>query len=247
VRVVGAALAALMSLGVVQGGDVRLELNVPAYRLEVLRDDSVIRRFRVSVGMRSDPTPLGEFAVTEVTWNPWWHPPDREWARKDTVTPPGATNPMGVVKLLIGGLYFVHGTPFEATIGLAASHGCVRLRNADAIELARILLRVQPYGGLLESAGDLVQVPATTLVRPLITRVPILVRYALVEVSADSLTLHPDLYHLRRGTPTDDAFNALVRGGVDTARVNRAVLDSLARRSARRETSVPLSRLLRRS
>jgi len=245
VTVGGAALVALMSFGAAQGGDVRLELNVPAYRLEVLRGDSVVRRFRVSVGMRSDRTPLGEFAVTEVTWNPWWHPPNREWARKDTVTPPGATNPMGVVKLLIGGLYFVHGTPFEASIGLAASHGCVRLRNADAIELARILLRAQPYDALLDSAGDLVQVPAATLVRPLITRVPTSVGYALVEVSADSLTLYPDVYRLRRGEPIDEVLDALLRAGVDTAMVNRVVLDSLVRRSVRRATSAPLS-LLRR-
>jgi lipoprotein-anchoring transpeptidase ErfK/SrfK len=30
---------------------------------------------------------------------------------------------------------YVHGTPDEAAIGTAASHGCIRMRNADVIDL----------------------------------------------------------------------------------------------------------------
>src|SRR5688500_16217181 len=53
----------------------RLVLNVPATRLDVWRGDSLIRSFRVAVGSRAFPTPIGEFQVTELTWNPWWVPP----------------------------------------------------------------------------------------------------------------------------------------------------------------------------
>ena len=30
---------------------------------------------------------------------------------------------------------YIHGTPYEALIGTPASHGCIRMRNADVIEL----------------------------------------------------------------------------------------------------------------
>ena len=30
---------------------------------------------------------------------------------------------------------YIHGTPDEASIGTRASHGCIRMRNEDVIEL----------------------------------------------------------------------------------------------------------------
>jgi lipoprotein-anchoring transpeptidase ErfK/SrfK len=36
---------------------------------------------------------------------------------------------------------YIHGTPHEASLGTPASHGCIRMRNADVIELFE---RVQP-------------------------------------------------------------------------------------------------------
>jgi murein L,D-transpeptidase YcbB/YkuD len=41
--------------------------------------------------------------------------------------------------------YFIHGTEDEESIGRAASHGCIRMRNEDAIALARLVM---------EQAGD---------------------------------------------------------------------------------------------
>ncbi|MFI5312104.1 MAG: L,D-transpeptidase [Gemmatimonadales bacterium] len=241
----GALLALLWTAGR-QGDGIRLELNVPAFRLDVVRGDSVVRRFPVAVGMRGDPTPLGEFLVGEVTWNPWWYPPKSAWAAKDTVMPPGPSNPMGMVKLSIGGLYFLHGTPFTASIGHAQSHGCVRMRDGDAIELARIVLGVQPRRITRDTMDDLNRVPGATLVRTLAMPVPVAVRYALVEVFADSLHLYPDVYRRSRGGLAGVALEALARAGVDTFAVDRDALDSLLKRSARRMTTAPLPVLQRR-
>jgi murein L,D-transpeptidase YcbB/YkuD len=36
--------------------------------------------------------------------------------------------------------YYLHGTNAEASIGTAASHGCVRMLNGDVIEVARLLM-----------------------------------------------------------------------------------------------------------
>ena len=42
---------------------------------------------------------------------------------------------LGTHRLILGDGYLIHGTPEEHTIGSAASHGCVRLRNDDVEEL----------------------------------------------------------------------------------------------------------------
>ena len=114
---------------------IRLELNIPAFRLDVHQDGQPVRSFTVAVGMRQYATPTGDFAITTIVWNPTWYPPPSDWARNETVTPPGPSNPMGRVKLAIGNAYFLHGTPAVSSLGKAASHGCVRMSVPDVIEL----------------------------------------------------------------------------------------------------------------
>ena len=41
----------------------RIALNIPSYRLEVYRGESLLRAFRVAVGDSSFPTPIGQFVV----------------------------------------------------------------------------------------------------------------------------------------------------------------------------------------
>ena len=42
---------------------------------------------------------------------------------------------LGTRRLILGDGYLIHGTPEVASIGTAASHGCVRMRNQDVEEL----------------------------------------------------------------------------------------------------------------
>jgi murein L,D-transpeptidase YcbB/YkuD len=218
-----------------------VEVNVPAYTLDVLRGDTLVRQFRVAIGLRSDPTPIGNFAITEITWNPWWHPPHSEWAKKDTTMPPGPVNPMGVVKLLIGGLYYVHGTPIDASIGRAASHGCMRMHQADAVELASLLLSDQEQSVPSWSDADSTPLEARTVLMVLRHPVPILTRYATMVIHGDSVTLYPDVYRRSVTGGVDEAIHALAESQVDTAGVDRVRLVALLKRSARRRVTVPLS------
>jgi hypothetical protein len=59
----------------------RLVLNVPAARLDVLEAGTLTRSYRVAVGTADHRTPIGAFQVDRVVWNPWWVPPPFEWAR----------------------------------------------------------------------------------------------------------------------------------------------------------------------
>jgi murein L,D-transpeptidase YcbB/YkuD len=77
-----------------------------------------------------------------VIWNPRWVPPKAEWAQDERPREPGdPKNPMGRVKIFFHEPdYYVHGTNAEASIGTAASHGCVRMLNGDVIEVAKLLM-----------------------------------------------------------------------------------------------------------
>jgi lipoprotein-anchoring transpeptidase ErfK/SrfK len=110
--------------------------------LFVLSEGEVVRQFPVSVGQEGYSTPPGAYRISHMIWNPRWVPPPSDWARDHKPEPPGSPgNPMGRVKMFFRepDLY-IHGTSLPSSLGRARSHGCVRLRNTDAVELARMVM-----------------------------------------------------------------------------------------------------------
>ena len=102
----------------------------------------VVRSWPVSVGQEGYNTPAGQYTIGHMIWNPRWVPPSSDWARDHKPEPPGAvSNPMGRVKMFFRepDLY-IHGTALPSSLGRARSHGCVRMRNTDAVELARMVM-----------------------------------------------------------------------------------------------------------
>jgi lipoprotein-anchoring transpeptidase ErfK/SrfK len=118
----------------------------------VLRGGETVREYQVAVGQARHPTPTGSFRVNRLIWNPRWVPPDAEWAREKRAREPGdPRNPMGRVKIFFRAPdYYIHGTRETDSLGQAESHGCVRMRNADVIELARMVME---NGGERRDAG----------------------------------------------------------------------------------------------
>jgi murein L,D-transpeptidase YcbB/YkuD len=204
-------------------------VNIPAARVDVRRGEALAASFPVAVGTARFPTPTGAYAITEIVWNPWWIPPDSEWARDEKPMPPGPFNPMGRVKLLFAPFYFLHGTPDSSSIGRPASHGCVRMYNADAVALARVIMAYSEDHGDAAVPSILSRNTTTSILlrRP----VSLLVVYDRFEVTDSITTLYPDPY--RRGAPTlDEALNELslrFDAVPDTARV-RAFIHLLPRR-----------------
>lgn len=123
-------------------GPMDIVVNIPAGRLEVFQGGERIRSYPVSVGTPRHATPTGQAAIRRMVWNPSWTPPDAAWARDERPAAPGWSNPMGRVKIHLFRDYYVHGTPArnEHALGRPASHGCIRMRNADVIELARMVM-----------------------------------------------------------------------------------------------------------
>jgi murein L,D-transpeptidase YcbB/YkuD len=53
-------------------GDRRIDVNIPAYRLELVRDGRPVRAMRVVVGKRKSPTPIFSDAIVYIDVNPTW-------------------------------------------------------------------------------------------------------------------------------------------------------------------------------
>jgi len=110
----------------------------------------VIAEYPTTSGSQHDPLPLGNWKVTRVTPNPaFYYNPDLFWNAPESDAKaklqPGPNNPVGVVWIgLSKEHYGIHGTPEPSLVGHAESHGCVRLTNWDAAELAKIIATGTP-------------------------------------------------------------------------------------------------------
>jgi len=97
--------------------------------------------YPISIGKMDWHTPLGLTHVIAKQKDPWWHPPKsvREEHAKDgdilpAAVPPGPDNPLGTrtMRLAVGnGTYLIHGTNNPIAVGLAVTHGCIRMYPED--------------------------------------------------------------------------------------------------------------------
>ena len=180
-------------------------VNIPAGRLDVLQGGERIRSYPVSVGLPRHATPTGQAGIRRMVWNPSWTPPDSEWARDEKPAAPGWGNPMGRVKMHLFDDYYVHGTPArnERHLGRPASHGCIRMRNADVMELARLVLRADGAPVSEQTVDRLAANPGMTRELRLSGQVRVRIEYRLAELEQDSLALHPDVYARAAGRYAD--------------------------------------------
>jgi murein L,D-transpeptidase YcbB/YkuD len=220
-----------------------LRLNVPAYRLDVVEGETRTHAFRVAVGTPDHPTPLGDFWVRQIVWNPWWVPPPFEWAETERVTPPGPNNPTGRVKFMFGQYLFIHGTPAESTLGRAASHGCVRMANDDAIALARLLQVAGMPGVASREIDSLVANPHATRAYALERPIPLSIEYRLAELQGEQLELHPDVYG-KGGLTAEGIGSLLEEKGGDRRIFDPVLLDALLARAEDEHVSVRVEDLL---
>lgn len=239
------SLFSLIFAAVVGPPQLRFVVNIPAYRLEAFLDDSLVKTVAIAPGMPRYRTPRGTFAITRIEWNPWWIPPKSPWAAKEKITPPGPDNPMGKVKLNFDELYFVHGSPFVQSIGTAASHGCIRVKNEDAIDLARL---VHHFGSRDLSPEDVERFIVDTATRDVAIQnpIPVDVRYDLVEVRGQTVSVYRDVYGLATHSLRDETYAALSTHAIDTMLVDGVRVRAFLKNIPRAGRSVPADSLMQR-
>jgi L,D-transpeptidase ErfK/SrfK len=127
--------------------DMRLEVDVAARQLKVFQGGRQIGTHAVAVGSSEWPTQKGEWTVTQVVWNPDWTPPDESWAEEREPRESGdPKNPMGAAQLVYDPPRSIHGTNAPSSIGMAVSHGSIRLPNDVIVQVAKQVMEAAGAG-----------------------------------------------------------------------------------------------------
>jgi lipoprotein-anchoring transpeptidase ErfK/SrfK len=98
-------------------------------RLALVEDGAVTKVYTVAVGKDTTPSPTGTFTIVHRVEDPTYY-------HDGVVMPPGPGNPVGTRWMGLSQKgYGIHGTNAPRSIGKAASHGCIRMRQRDLEEL----------------------------------------------------------------------------------------------------------------
>jgi lipoprotein-anchoring transpeptidase ErfK/SrfK len=117
-------------------------IDTAARRLYLTLNNEEAFEYMISVG-REGFTWTGTEKISRIADWPEWHPPVEMRARDPKLPEKmtgGIRNPLGAVAMFLGNsLYRIHGTNDPKTIGIAASSGCFRMMNEDAVHLASLV------------------------------------------------------------------------------------------------------------
>ena len=119
-------------------------VSITDRRLAVIENGNVLAYFPVAVGAAVSPSPTGEFEIVNRVADPAYY-------HDGVVMAASEKSPVGTrwIGLNLKG-YGIHGTNAPQSIGQAASHGCIRLKNRD-VERLYSMLRV---GDVVEIRGE---------------------------------------------------------------------------------------------
>jgi lipoprotein-anchoring transpeptidase ErfK/SrfK len=111
----------------------RIIVSIPDRKLAIVEDGRVVKLYPIAVGAPDSPSPTGAFKIVNRLTDPAYYSPGIE-------IPPGKDNPLGTRWMGLSMKRFgIHGTNEPKSIGRNASHGCIRMRNADAEELFELI------------------------------------------------------------------------------------------------------------
>ena len=111
----------------------RVVVELNGHRISVYDRGLLVHQEPIGVGRAETPTPGGEYYLAEL------------------LQPPNPNGPYGpfayglsgfsdvLTNWRLGGIIGLHGTNDPSSIGRNASHGCIRMRNADILRLERLL------------------------------------------------------------------------------------------------------------
>ena len=109
------------------------------------RNGKLLNAYPATIGSTATPSPSGKVEVARIALNPnYTYNPRKNFQQgendKVLTIPPGPNGPVGSVWIALSKpTYGIHGTPNPSTIGKTNSHGCIRLTNWDAQELAGLV------------------------------------------------------------------------------------------------------------
>ena len=107
------------------------------FTLTLYRNLQEEKQYTVAIGALGYDTPTGLYHIQDKQVDPVWNVPDSDWAGDlaGQTIPPGPENPLKARWMGIYDGAGIHGTSDTASLGSAASHGCVRMAVPDVIDL----------------------------------------------------------------------------------------------------------------
>jgi len=196
-------------------GDSRVVVNAPAYRMDVFDAGRLIKSYKIGIGYPQFPLPTGLRKAKVIIFNPTWTPPDEPWVAKmknvsagEKVEAGSKLNPLGPIKIPIGGPSLIHGGKSPAKLGTFASHGCVGLTTPQVKDFAKLLAQL---GGTTLTDEDLAKFgrdKTQTKQVKLTKEVPVELRYETIVVEDGKLHIYRDVYD--QGTNTEENLRSIL-------------------------------------
>lgn len=212
--------------------DIKLTVDVPAFRLTLWQNGKVAKIYRIGVGMKKYPLAIGDRKVEEVIYNPAWIPPDSDWVSDhagvsvgEVIPASDPRNPLGKVKMPLGGGYLIHEAHGVADQGNLVSHGCVRLVRSDLYDLAEKIIAARSLPVTAKQIAR-AKLSKKTLDVKLDAPLDVDINYDTQVVESGELHLYADVYE--RGTNTVQQFRAeLADYQIDQSVINDATIKKL--------------------
>jgi lipoprotein-anchoring transpeptidase ErfK/SrfK len=107
-------------------------------KLRLFVDTKLVKTYSVGIGALGFETRAGLYEIESKAANPAWYVPDKAWAGDLAGKIIPGNDPDNPIKARWMGFWNgagIHGTADEASIGTAASHGCIRMTVPDVIDL----------------------------------------------------------------------------------------------------------------
>jgi lipoprotein-anchoring transpeptidase ErfK/SrfK len=212
--------------------DIRVTVDVPAFRLTLWQNGKDVKTYRIGVGMKKYPLVIGERKVEQIIWNPDWIPPDSEWVGEragvsvgEVIKASDPRNPLGKMKMPLGGGYLIHEAHGVADLGNLVSHGCVRMLRSDLYDLSEKIVAARQLPVSAKKIANAKRTKNTVVARlddPLVVDI----NYDTQVVEGGVLHLYADVYG--RGTNTVELLRAeLDEYGVDASAADDATLKKM--------------------
>jgi lipoprotein-anchoring transpeptidase ErfK/SrfK len=221
--------------------DTRVIVNVPAYRMDVFDAGRLVKSYKIAIGYPEFPLPTGLRKAHAIIFNPTWTPPDEPWVAKMKNVSPGKKvkagsrlNPLGPIKIPIGGPSLIHGGKPAAKLGKFASHGCVGLTTAQIREFSKQLAGLAGTSLTDAEMNNYARAKTETKELKLKESIPVELRYLTIVVEEGSLHIYRDVYD--QNSNTEENLRVVLESyGIAmedlTAEERTQVLEALAKMS----------------
>jgi len=206
--------------------DLKITVNVPAFRLTLWQNGKEVRTYEIGVGMKKFPIVIGQRRITQVIWNPEWVPPDSEWVNEShSNVEPGEhveagdpRNPLGKIKIPLGDGFLLHQAARPTDLGHLVSHGCIRMLKEDISDLAQKIVAARALSISAEQIDHAMK-STDRLVAKLSPPIVIDIDYDTIVVEGGVLHIYPDVYD--RNTTTVENLRAELQSvGIDASRLD---------------------------